>query len=131
MPAGRPTDYKPEYCDKVIELGRSGASKAEMAHAIGISRNTLDNWADANPEFLRAVKESQSFSQGWWESEGRKATFGGTPGFNATSFIFNMKNRFAADWKDKQEVEHSGEVKHSAADMTDDELARIATASGK
>lgn len=99
----RPTDYKPEYCDKVIELGREGASKAEMAHALGASRQTLDNWAAAHPEFLDAVKEATELSQGWWESQGRKATFGAMPGFNATSYIFNMKNRFPGDWKDKTE----------------------------
>jgi len=49
-----------------------------------------------------------SVSQGWWESKGREATFGGVPNFNATSFIFNMKNRFPADWRDKQDHELTG-----------------------
>lgn len=104
----RPTDYDPAYCDRVLDLGRSGASKAEMAHALGCTRQTMDNWAAAHPEFLDAVKEATEASQGWWESEGRKATFGEKPGFNATSFIFNMKNRFPADWRDKQDHELSG-----------------------
>ena len=110
MTAGRPTNYDPTYCDKVIELGREGASKAEMAHALGCSRPTMDAWAAAHPEFLYALKEALENAQGWWESQGRKATFGAAPGFNATSFIFNMKNRFPKDWKDKQEVEHSGSI---------------------
>ncbi|MFC0282414.1 hypothetical protein ACFFJB_14740 [Camelimonas abortus] len=105
---GRPTEYRPEYCERVIQLGREGASKAEMAHALGVSRNTLDNWAEANPEFLSAVKEAVSLAQGWWESEGRKATFGLVPGFNATAFIFNMKNRFPDDWREKTQQEISG-----------------------
>lgn len=105
---GRPTDYKPEFCAKVIALGREGASKAEMAHALGCTRQTMDNWAEAHPEFLDAVKEAVEIAQGWWESEGRKATFGGSPGFNATSYIFNMKNRFPADWRDKQDHELTG-----------------------
>lgn len=105
---GRPTDYKPEFCEKVIALGREGASKAEMAHALACTRQTMDNWADANPEFLDAVKEATETSQGWWESKGREATFGGCPGFNATSFIFNMKNRFPTDWRDKQDHELTG-----------------------
>lgn len=36
-------------------------------------------------------------------------------------------------YSEKHQIEHTGEmtIKRSAADMTDDELARIATASGK
>jgi hypothetical protein len=123
MPAGRPTDYKPEYCDKVISLGRDGASKAEIAHALGVSRNTLDNWAASHPEFLSAVKEAVSLAQGWWESEGRKATFGASPGFNATAFIFTMKNRFPDDWKDKRETEISGDLTITSKEQRDAAVA--------
>lgn len=103
----RPSTYDEAFCEQVIELGREGASKAEMAHALGCSRQTMDNWASAHPEFLDAVKEATEASQGWWESEGRKATFGAKPGFNATSYIFNMKNRFPADWQEKQSIVHT------------------------
>jgi hypothetical protein len=108
MPAGRPSEYDPSFCEKVIALGREGASKAEMAHAIGCSRTTMDTWASQHPEFLNAVKEAIEASQGWWESKGREATFGAVPNFNATSFIFNMKNRFPSDWRDKQDHELTG-----------------------
>ena len=112
MAGGRPTDYDPAFCEQVIELGKTGASKAEMAAECGVTRQTLDNWAEAHPEFLGAVKEAVAWSQAWWEKQGRIATFGGTDGFNATAFIFNMKNRFPGDWKDKVEQEQSGKVDH-------------------
>lgn len=114
MAGGRPTDYDPAFCDLVIDLGKTGASKAEMAAECGVTRQTLDNWAEAHPEFLDAVKEAVSWSQAWWEKQGRIATFGGTDGFNATAFIFNMKNRFPADWKDKVEQDQTvkGEMVH-------------------
>jgi len=107
MPAGRPTKYQPEYCDKVIELAKEGASKAEMALELDICYATFDNWQNEIPEFLEAVKKAERISQGWWEREGRKATFGKVEGFNATSYIFNMKNRFKHDWRDKVEQDHS------------------------
>jgi hypothetical protein len=107
MPAGRPTSYKPEYCDRIVEMGAYGASKAEMCADIGISRQTYDDWKAAHPEFLEADKKAVELSQGWWEQQGRVATFGGTDGFNATSYIFNMKNRFPGDWRDKKEVDVS------------------------
>ena len=120
---GRPTDYLPEHCAKVVALGREGASKAEMAHALGCTRQTMDNWAASNPEFLDAVKEATEAAQGWWESQGRQATFGAKPGFNATSFIFNMKNRFPADWKDKTETEHSGSIEVATKEQRDAAVA--------
>ena len=57
-------------------------------------------------------------SQGWWEMKGRQATVGEVEGFNATSFIFNMKNRFKEDWRDKQEVDNT----HKFGDISDTEL---------
>lgn len=110
---GRPTDYTDDMCDKVIELGREGASKAEMSFALGIARSTFALWEQKHPAFSEAVKEACDLAQGWWEHNGRKATFGGVPNFNSTAFIFTMKNRFKEDWRDKVETEHSGSVEVS------------------
>lgn len=110
MRAGRPTTYDPAYCEKVVELGMQGASKHEMAAELGCGWTTFHRWQDAHEEFRDAVKEAERFSQAWWERKGRVATFGEVPGFNATSFIFNMKNRFPDDWRDKQEQEHTGKL---------------------
>lgn len=111
MPAGRPSKYDPKFCDRVIELGKEGASKAEIALDLDIVYNTLEAWQESHPEFLKAVKDAERLAQGWWEKRGRIATFGGYDGFNATSFIFNMKNRFKEDWRDKVEQQHSGHIK--------------------
>jgi hypothetical protein len=110
----RPTDYDPAFCDRVIELGREGASKAEMAAELECARSTFALWEDAHPEFSEAVKDAVAYSQAWWEKQGRNATFGKIEGFNATAFIFNMKNRFPTDWRDKQEVDQNvkGEMVH-------------------
>lgn len=104
MPGGRPSLYDPAFCDLVIECGKKGMSKAEMAVEIGIAYSNFDIWTREKPEFQEAVKEAIRQSQAWWESQGRKATFGGTDGFNATSYIFQMKNRFRDDWNDTQKI---------------------------
>lgn len=83
-----------------------------MALELDIHYSTFDDWQNNNPEFSDAVKAAEKISQGWWEREGRKATFGGCEGFNATSYIFNMKNRFKDDWRDKQEQD----VNHGVQD---------------
>ena len=114
MPAGRPSDYDESYCERVVELGKEGASKAEMAAELECARSTFALWEQQHPEFSEAVKDAVGWSQAWWEKQGRIATFGGTDGFNATAFIFNMKNRFPADWKDKVEQDQTvkGEMVH-------------------
>ncbi len=104
MPAGRPTKYDPSFCDRVIELAKVGASKAEMALELDIHYSTFDDWQNNNPEFSDAVKKAERLAQGWWERQGRIATFGGVEGYNSTSYIFNMKNRFKQDWQEKQLV---------------------------
>ena len=110
MPAGRPTKYKPEFCDVVLRIGEEAGTLAAMAEACDVNRETLNDWIAKNPEFSDAVKRGLQRAQVWWESQGRLATFGGFDGFNATSYIFQMKNRFKEDWRDKQETEHSGGV---------------------
>ena len=44
MPAGRPTDYRPELCEAVIELGKQGKSLVQMAAALDITKQTLLVW---------------------------------------------------------------------------------------
>jgi len=113
---GRPTDYKPEYCETVIELMSEGASKAEVCLELNCDFQSFLNWQKKYPEFFEAVKRGLHLSKGMWEKMGRKAAFGKVENFNATAWIFNMKNRFgkmddfSEKWSDKQEVEHSGEV---------------------
>ena len=110
MPAGRPSKYDEAFCEVVIAVGAEGGSLAEMAEACDIDRGTLNEWLEIHPEFSRAVKRGIQKAQVWWEQQGRKATFGASDGFNATSYIFNMKNRFKDDWRDKVETEHSGNL---------------------
>jgi hypothetical protein len=109
MPGGRPTKYRPEMCQTVIDAGKIGASLSEMASECGICHDTLIEWQKEKPEFSEAVKRAREESKIWWEKKGRSATFGGEEGFNATAFIFQMKNRFPDDYREKQEVQHSVE----------------------
>lgn len=124
MTKGRPTKYDPAFCEQVIAIGAEGGTLAEMADAIDVARPTFNAWRDKHPEFSYAVKHGLQKAQAWWERNGRIATFGGKDGFNATSWIFNMKNRFSDDWKDKRETEFSGAVSvRKPEELTDEELA--------
>lgn len=105
MPAGRPTKYKPEYCDLVIEHMAKGLSKESFAGVVGVDKVTVYNWIDAQEAFFNAVKRGEELSRLFWEELGRKGAMGSDE-FNATAWIFNIKNRFRDDWVDRRE--HTG-----------------------
>jgi hypothetical protein len=121
MPAGRPTKYKAEMCETVIKAGSQGMTLAEMADILDIDRSTLNDWCEKHEEFSRAVKAGLDKAQAWWERRGREATFD-AQGFSATSYIFQMKNRFKDDWRDKVEQEHSGGIAFVRVNETDERI---------
>ena len=112
MAAGRPSEYRPEYCERVVELGRLGMSVVEMASDIGVSRNTMETrWTEAHPEFREALEIARESSQAWWESMGRVNLIMnkevGT--FQASVWSRSMAARFPRDWRENKGVEVSGE----------------------
>jgi hypothetical protein len=111
MPAGRPTDYRPEYCERVIAMGREGYSVVEMAAELECDRKTLERaWTEANPEFLRAMTQARQLSQAWWERKGRECLImgQGQGTFNASVWSRSMAARFPEDWRENKGVELTG-----------------------
>ena len=108
MPAGRPSDYRPEYCDDVIEWGKLGKSKAWMATELDVSRQTVEDWAKAHPAFLDAITRAIDKSQRWWEDAGQDNL--ATMGFSSNIWSRSMAARFPNDWREKSETknEHTG-----------------------
>lgn len=99
---GRPTDYRPEYCEEVIELGKEGKSLAQMCAHFDIARQTIDNWAQANPEFLEALNRAKVHAQAWWEQKGMDGLT--IQGFNAAVWKKSMEARFREDYTERKEV---------------------------
>lgn len=108
MTAGRPSDYDPAYCAKVVELGDTGASVAEMAYEIGVTKQTLHNWAAANPEFLDAFTRAKLASQVWWERKGRDGMEKSSSEFQASVWSRSMAARFPEDWREVKGTELTG-----------------------
>ncbi len=100
-PGGRPSKYDPSFCEEAILYVGGGKSKEAFAGHLGVSKQTLYNWMKENKEFLDSIKVAEAMSQDFWEELGIIGTIEGK-NFNATTWIFNMKNRFA--WKDKMEL---------------------------
>ena len=107
---GRPTDYRPEFCDQVIELGRQGKSHAQIASELNVSRQTLYDWQAIHPEFLDAIKEARDYAQAWFENIAQNNLLAPTPGFSASLWAKAVSCRFADDYTDKQKQELSGTV---------------------
>ena len=106
MPAGRPTDYDPAHCDRVVAMGIEGKSRAQMAAALDICYATWQNWEKAHPEFLAATTRARIHAQAYWE--GRAHAGMENREFNASLWSKSMAARFPDDYSDRQKHEHSG-----------------------
>ncbi|KAB7765392.1 hypothetical protein [Xanthomonas sp. LMG 12461] len=105
MPAGRPTDYRPEYCQKVIELGKQGKSIVQMACELDVVKSTLYVWEETYPEFSDAFTRARQWSQYWWESQGQCGLTADK--FNASLWSRSMAARFPDDYQERKGVELS------------------------
>lgn len=60
IPFGRPTDYLPEYCEKVIDFCAKGFSLTAFAGEINGSRSGIDRWMNTYPDFRKACRVALS-----------------------------------------------------------------------
>lgn len=125
MTAGRPTKYKPEYPQMLIDfmsgkgedvikpivvdkeivehkLGELPNFFEDFAVKIGVTTSTLAEWRNTHQEFSEAYKLCKDIQL----SRMVKGSISGA--YNSSASIFALKNM--AGWRDKQEVEHSGEI---------------------
>jgi hypothetical protein len=51
----RPTKYKPEMCETIIDLMKEGASKIEVCAALDIAYETLLRWCNPESDFYNKV----------------------------------------------------------------------------
>ena len=105
---GQPTKYDPKYCDMIIEHLEGGLSIESFAGVIGVSRDSIYEWKDKHQEFSDSIKTGIEKSLLFWEKLGRAGTTGKIKGFNCSTFIFTMKNRFK--WTDRIESNVSANV---------------------
>lgn len=105
-PVGRPSEYRAEYCERVIELGRLGKSPSQIAAALDVARDSLYNWAETYPEFLAAFTRANHLAQAWFEDMGQQGLT--TPGFNANLWSKQVSARFREDYTETQRREHTG-----------------------
>ena len=85
---------------------RDGLTNEQIAHNIGISRETLNVWTKKYSDISDALKKSKDVVDRQVENAlFKKACEGDT-----TAMIFWLKNRRPNDWRDKRETQLSGSV---------------------
>ncbi len=130
-PVGRPSVYDPKFCEELMEFFSQPATRevtvrdakgnerteilpgtfptlARFAAMIGVTRETLHDWATAktlegelrHPEFSFAYKKAKEFQ----EANLVEGTLAGA--YNSTFAIFTAKN--VLGWRDKTEQEITG-----------------------
>lgn len=117
-PVGRPSDYDPAYCERVIELGREGKSRAEIASDLDCSRQTLANWERQHAEFLDALQRAKDEELAWWEAAARKGLTQGSS-FNAAIWSKSVNGRFPNEpYRERSEITGAGGVPLSPGVVT-------------
>lgn len=96
---GRPTKYRPSFCNDVIEWGKLGKSKAWMCASLDISYRTMLDWEAANPDFSQALTRAEMHSQQWWEDAGQDSLKAAV--FQSSVWSRSMAARFPKQWREK------------------------------
>lgn len=123
MPAGRPTLYKASYCDEVVSLMAEGLSLTAAMASLGFTRQSAHDWAKLYSEFAYAIALGHAKRSLALERKGLSAESGP----QVTYAIKALANCNAEDFRERKEIEHTHNVKPN--DLSDDELANIATGS--
>lgn len=100
---GRETKYRPEFCLQVLQLGREGKSRVQIAAALDVSIASLQRWEDVYPEFRVATTRARDLSQAWFEDRAQEGIHLG-PAFNDRLWSLQVRNRFPDAFKDKSEL---------------------------
>lgn len=124
MPAGRPTDYRPEFVEQAEKLSLLGATDIQIADFFGVAESTLNLWKLTHPEFSVSIKVAKEAADTnvvrslyrkamGYEFDSVKVFMNkdGEPVYapireivppSDTACIFWLKNRKSADWRDRQ-----------------------------
>lgn len=106
---------------KVEELASRLLSKEQIAISLGISERTLYTNQKESADFAEAIKRGRERGVATVANKLVESAIEG----NTTAQIFILKTHGGQDWKDKQDVNLTGEVlvkTKSLQDMTDEEL---------
>jgi hypothetical protein len=109
-----PPQYNPAFAGDIIEKMADGYSLGGFAGQIGIARTTIDHWRRDYPEFDVACARAMAVRQLWWERQAIEVARTGGQGSQGQMVIFGLINAGREDWRQKQEIEHTGQLSLAA-----------------
>lgn len=153
--AGRPTKWEDAYVGIAEKASLLGLTDDEIADVLGVSVRTLHYWKYDHPELADALRTGKERA----DERVERSLYQRATGYNITeqqavkvklgqyeekvgvvdvekhvpasdtAAIFWLKNRRKADWRDKHEVEHSGETTThvNLSSLTPEQLEAIAS----
>ena len=142
-PNGRPTAYKPDFCEQARKHCLLGATNEELGEFFGVTRRTIDNWIACHPDFAAAVERGRVVADskvasglyaratGFERTVKRTALYRGEPKDFETNVyfppdtqacIFWLRNRRRQTWRD-------GPNGSAADDDGIDDIARLEASS--
>ena len=98
---GRPSVYRPEFCEQVIALGKQGKSITQMAAKLEVDKASLLKWKDEKDDFSTALRVALTYSQDWWEDKAQTGLI--DRNFNAALWKHCVTSRFREDYAEKRE----------------------------
>lgn len=127
----RPSKYKTDFAEKAAKLCALGATDAQLADFFEVSVSTINLWKVQHKEFSESIKVPKVEADERVEQSLYRRALGYehdevdirvidhevviTPirkyyPPDSTAMIFWLKNRRPVEWRDKQEIEHAGNV---------------------
>jgi len=117
---GRPSSYKPDFCQRVISLMAEGRSLDGCAALLGVHPDSLYTWQKVHPEFSDAVKTGRAAATAFWESRLLDIAQGASGNAQAVQWALRNRSRAASGWDHAHaKVEVSGPNGGSVQVQTD------------
>lgn len=114
-PMGRPSKYKPEFCQEIVPHLGSGGSVEGFCAKHKVHKDTFYSWLEAHQEFNDAFIEAKQKQLEYWLALGRNALVNGE-NFNTPLYKYLMW--LFCGVKETQEVKQTIDAKVENVDAT-------------
>ncbi|WP_412021529.1 helix-turn-helix domain-containing protein [Burkholderia cepacia] len=91
----RPSEYNPDFAPLARAYALRGATREEIAKALGVTRRTLQTWCKQYPRMKEAIEDGAFHADARIVGKAYDQAMGG----DATLLIFWLKNRLG--WRDR------------------------------